>query len=202
MIRTFAGAALLLGALAFTLTARAQQANLPSADFALTYNLERAKLVTVNCGCFWLQGGSVDVAVPVFHGLGVAATLTGEHKANITPGVNLSKIAFMAGPRYTFDIHRGTGHFLGEHHVSIFGEGLFGSAHGFDSTFPTASGSFCSANALSLQFGGGLNVALARGFGVRAFEVDYVRTRFRDLADNSQSDLRLAFGVTYHAGQR
>jgi hypothetical protein len=202
MIRTFAGAALLLGALALTLTARAQQSDSPSADFAVTYNFERAKPVFVDCGCFWLQGGSLDVAVPVFHGLGVAATLTGEHKANITPGVDLSKIAFMAGPRYTFDIHRRAGHFLGEHGVSIFGEGLIGSAHGFDAPFPTASGTFGSANALSLQFGGGLNIALSRGFGVRAFELDYVRTRFRDLADNSQSDLRLAFGVTYHLGQR
>jgi len=201
MIRTFQGAALLLGALAFTLMARAQQSNSASADFAVTYNLERTKLVSVDCGCFWLQGGSLDVAVPVFHGLGVAATLTGEHKANITPGVNLSKVAFMAGPRYTFDTRRWTGHVLGDHGINIFGEGLIGSAHGFDAPFPTTSGTFGSANTLSLQFGGGLNVSLSRGFGLRAFELDYVRTRFRDLADNSQNDLRLAFGVTYRVSK-
>jgi hypothetical protein len=203
MKRVLQGTALLLGAFALTVTAQAQHFNPLSADLGLTYNLERAKLVSVDCGCFWFQGGSFDAAVPLFRGLAAAATLIGDHKTDLTPGVDLSKIAFMAGPRYTLDIHRWTGHFLGvKHGLSIFGEGLFGGAHGFDAGFPDSSGAFSTENALSMQFGGGLNMRVANRFGVRAIEVDYVRTSFRNFASDSQNDLRLAFGVTYHVGGR
>lgn len=204
MTTTFRGCALLLVALALALAAQAQQQSSPlSADLALTYSTERAKVVSADCGCFWLQGGSVDAAVPLFRGLGAAATLAGEHSANIVPGLDLSKLAFMAGPRYTLSTSRWTNRVSKlSHGTSIFGETLFGTVHGFDGSFATQSGFQNSANALSMQFGGGLNVGLARGFGVRAIELDYVRTRFRNLVDDSQNDLRLAFGVTYHVGGR
>jgi len=203
MIRTFRGVALLSGVLALTLTASAQQLNRLSADLALTYTTERAKIASVDCGCFWLQGGTVDGAVPLFRSLAVAAQLTGEHSANITAGVDLSKVAFMAGPRYAFATARWTNRLPGlKNGIGIFGEALFGVAHGFDSPFSTQSGFQNSTNSLSMQLGGGLNVAVAKGFGVRAFELDYVRTRFRNLAGDSQDDLRLGFGVTYHLSRR
>jgi hypothetical protein len=41
---------------------------------------ERAKLASVDCGCFWLNGGSGNFATTLFHGLGVAANLTGERQ--------------------------------------------------------------------------------------------------------------------------
>ncbi|MGA7217332.1 MAG: hypothetical protein WBX38_03405 [Candidatus Sulfotelmatobacter sp.] len=203
MIRKFRGVALLLGVAALTLPAKAQNSNPLSADVAATYTVEKSKIASVDCGCFWFQGGSLDAAVPLFRGLGAAAVLTGEHSSNIAPGVDLGKIAFMMGPRYSFDptrwirrlprIRRGSG---------FFGEALFGAAHGFDSSFPGSAGVFGSENALSMQFGGGLNIRLARGLGVRAIELDYVRTTFRNLASDSQNDFRLAFGVTYHVGGR
>jgi opacity protein-like surface antigen len=204
MTTTLRGCVLLVAALVLALAAQAQQAvTRVSTDLAVTYNTERAKVVSANCGCFWLQGGSVDAAVPLFRGLGAAATLAGEHTANIVPGLDLSKLAFMAGPRYSISTSRWTNRFSKlSHGTSIFGEALFGTAHGFDGSFATQSGFQNNANSLSMQFGGGLNIGLARNFGVRAIELDYVRTRFRNLADDSQNDLRLAFGVTYHLGGR
>jgi hypothetical protein len=203
MITTFRAAVVLLAALALTVTVQAQTGfQSVSADLAATYTLERAKIATTDCGCFWLQGGSVEAAVPLWRGLGVAAVLTGEHNGNIAPGVGLSKLAFMAGPRYTVTTSRWTRRLPEtKHGTSIFGQALFGSAHGFDGDFATASGSNSSANALSMQFGGGVNVGLGRGFGVRAIELDYVRSRFRNYASNTQNDLRIAFGVTYHIGE-
>jgi hypothetical protein len=52
-----------------------------------------------------------------------------------------------------------------------------------------------------MQLGGGVDVALSRGFGVRAIEVDYVRTSLPNNASNTQNDLKIAFGVTYHIGK-
>jgi hypothetical protein len=195
---------LLAGAMALGPALQAQQGiRSPSVDLAVTYTTERAKIASIDCGCFWLQGGSVSGSVPLFHGLSVAANLTGEHASNVAPGVDLGKLAVMAGPRYTLDAQRWTDHWLGSKHaISVFGEGLFGFAHAFDSVFPATSGIETSANAFSLQAGGGLNIGLTKRFGLRAFEIDFLRTSFRNSASDNQNDLRLAFGVTYHLGKQ
>jgi hypothetical protein len=200
MSRTLWAGALLAGALACGPMAQAQQESRPlSVDLAVTYTGERAKIASTSCGCFWLQGGSVNGAITLFRGLGVAANLTGEHSPNIGPGVDLNKLAFMAGPRYTLRTARWTNRFLGaKHGTSVFGEALFGYAHGFNGIFPTSSGVEASANAFSMQIGGGLNVRIARNFGIRALELDYVRTSLPNSASNTQNDLRLNFGVSYH----
>ena len=188
--------ALLAGAMSFSPITQAQQGFRPlSVDLAVTYTAERAKIATTGCGCFWLQGGSVNGAIRIFRSLSVATNLTGEHASAIGGGVDVSKLAFMAGPRWT-------NHWLGDRHkTSVFGEALFGIAHGFDSVFPTTSGIESSANSFSLQVGGGLNIMIARRFGLRALEIGYVRTSLPNNAGNTQNDLRLAMGVSYHLGR-
>jgi hypothetical protein len=203
MTKIFPRCALLAGAVALSLMAQAQQAAEPiSGDIAMAYSLERAKIVDTDCGCFWLQGGSVDAAITLFHGLGAAVNTTGEHRSNVTPGVDLDKFSFMAGPRYTWTTNRFSAQFLGSNReTSVFGEALFGGAHAFDSVFPTTSGVVTTASSFSMQLGGGLNIGIAKGFGVRALEVDYVRTSLPNNGSNTQHDLRLAFGVNYHLGK-
>jgi outer membrane immunogenic protein len=200
---TLWAAALLMGMAAFASRTNAQKDAGPfSVDLGLTYVAERAKIATTSDGYFWLQGGSVEGAVPLFRHLSVAANLTGQHASNIAPGVDLSKLAFMAGPRYTLRTNRWTDRFLGDKHgTSVFGEGLFGGVHGFDSQFPRSTGLASSANAFSMQLGAGLNIGIGKGFGLRVLEVDYVYTNLPNGGNNAQSDLRLSFGLTYHAGR-
>ena len=52
-----------------------------------------------------------------------------------------------------------------------------------------------------MQLGGGLDVTLSRGFGVRALQVDYIRTSLPNNTSNIQNDLRIAFGITYRVGK-
>lgn len=188
-------AALLLGVLAASGQAIAQQQQQAPAKFhfeapvvAVTYDLERAKVANVGCGCFWLQGGSVDLAVPFYRGLSVAGTVGGGHATDNGSGAGLSKISYMAGPRYTFGIPR----------TQIFGEALFGGTHGFDGIFPAAGAVESSANSYAMQIGGGVDLLVHGGFGVRVFEVDYVRTALPNSGSNTQNDLRIAFGLSYH----
>jgi hypothetical protein len=204
MNRLFCAGTFLAATFAITPVAQAQQEPRPVAvDLAVTYTAERAKIATTDCGCFWLQGGSVNAGVTLFHGLGVAANFTGGHSSGIAPGVDLNKLAFMVGPRYTLGTARWTNHLLGSRHqTNLFGEALFGFAHGFDSAFPTSTGVTSSATAFSMQIGGGLNIALAHGFGLRALEIDYVRTSFPNDASNTQNDLRLSFGISYRLPRR
>ncbi len=70
-------------------------------DVAITYVAERAKIASIDCRCFWLEGGGMNAAVAFHRGLGVAANLTGGHASNIESGVDLNKVSFMTGPRYT-----------------------------------------------------------------------------------------------------
>jgi hypothetical protein len=181
---------LLPGALMMTAAAVAQapKADATSTDIAVTYSLERAKIALTDCGCFWLNGGSADAAFNFFHGFGVAGNVTGEHASNVVPNSGISQISFMGGPRYTF---------VRKRHIRAFGEGLFGGVHAFDTSFPGSTGP-SSGNAFSMQLGTGVDVLLTGGLGLRLFEVDYVRTTLPNNASNSQNDLRLAFGVSYH----
>jgi hypothetical protein len=192
-----AAAALAAAALAMTLTAGAQQRRVATADVAATFSFEHAQVAQTNGNRFWLKGGSFDAAVTFSHGFGLAANLTGEHTTNIQNGVGLGKIAFMAGPRYSFDAMRGK-----PHHPQLFAEWLFGGVHAFDSAFPGTSATSATASSFSTQAGGGVNVAFAKGLGIRLFEIDYVHTSLPNNAANSQNDLRLAAGATYRFGRR
>jgi outer membrane protein OmpA-like peptidoglycan-associated protein len=111
-----------------------------------------------------------------------------------TTGVDVNKISFLAGPRYTSTAWSGAR----DRRLQIYGQGLFGVSHGFDGLYPATGGATSSANSFALQAGGGLNLYLNRHWGVRLLEADYVRTQFPNAADDVQNDLRLAFGVTYH----
>jgi hypothetical protein len=188
-------------ALAVAPSSRAQSGEggrIPPIEVGATYTAERSKLTDADCGCFWMQGGSAEADVYIIRGLSAAVDFTGTHAGNIVPGVDLSQISFMGGPRYTYGLTRWTRRMMrSERRTSVFGEALFGGVHAFDSAFPSSAGTKSSANAFSMQIGGGVNVHLARNFNLRAIEVDYVRTSLPNLTTDSQHDLRLAIGVTY-----
>ncbi|MGA2276594.1 MAG: OmpA family protein [Terracidiphilus sp.] len=164
-----------------------------STDLAASFSLERSQVEPSQC-CFWFKGGAADAAVTFWKGFGLAASLTGDHAANVEAGVDVNKIGFLGGPRYTWTAWKGSG----DHRVTIYGQGLFGLAHGFDGLYPNGSGLTSSANSLAIQAGGGLNYYLNRNWGVRLLEADLVRSELPNSGSDTQNDLRIGFGVTYH----
>jgi len=186
-------------AAAFSGQAQSQPGHSPaSIDLAITYSTEHAQLAPGTCGCFWLQGGGADAAFTLWKGFGVAAGVTGEMVSNYAPGVDFSKVSYMGGPRYTFTVWKGEPT-LQRPRLQIFGDGLFGAVHAISGAFPTATGINTTANSFALETGGGLNLFFSRSLGVRLLEVDYVRTQLPNGYAGTQNDLRLAFGVSYHA---
>ena len=191
---------LLLGAvLSMALVVQAQQKPVSTyttdVDIAITYVAEQAKVASVDCGCFWLNGGSGNFAMTLFHGLGVAADLTGEHASDIGTGIGLDKVMFAVGPRYTYGLKVPAGKRPG---IAVYGEGLFGGIHGFNTTFPSSTGTTGAASSFATQFGGGLDLRFAKHIGIRAVEADYVRSTLPNNAGNVQNDLRLAGGISFH----
>jgi hypothetical protein len=172
-----------------------------STDLAATFAVERSQVSLVK-DSFWFKGGGADAAVTFWKGFGVAASLTGDTASNTTPGVDVSKIAFLAGPRYTYTAWRGQAGPASQRRLQLFAQGLFGGAHALDGLYPASSGLATSASSFAVQAGGGVNLYLTRSFGVRLLQADYVRTNLPNAAANAQNDLRLAFGVTYHVGKR
>lgn len=187
--------------LIFAATAPGQQSKVAaepspvSADLSVTYSVERSQVAPGSCGCFWFQGAGTDAAVTFWKGVGIAGAVTGEH-ANQAPGMNIDKIAYVIGPRYTFAVQ--THHAGLPPRMQLFGEVLLGSVHGFNSIFPTATGVNPSATSFALQTGGGINTFFSKRFAVRVIEVEYLHTDLPNNYSNVQNDLRLGFGVTYH----
>ncbi|MGD0786595.1 MAG: hypothetical protein ABR898_01335 [Terracidiphilus sp.] len=202
-IAYLAGVCILAGATACALQAQApaRPASV-STDLAITYAAERAEIAPGDCGCFWLQGGGADAAITFSKGLGIAASLNGSHASNFAPGVDVNRVAFMAGPRYTHWIHTGTAGSQQGRGMQFFGEGLFGGERAFNGVFPASSGVTSSANAFAMQTGGGFNLLLSKSFGLRLLQVDYARTTLPNNASNTENDLRLAFGVIWRIGRR
>ena len=193
------GACMLAGAAGW-----AQQSQKPAApskvstDLAITFAGERSQALPGQ-GSFWLKGGGADAAMTFWKGLGIAASLTGNTASNVTPGVDVKKITYLAGPRYTWTAWKGNASAADPLRLQVFAQGLYGGAHGFHGFYP-ASGGAATTNASSqaMQAGGGLNLYLTRNFGLRLLEADYVRTALPNGAANIQNDLWLSAGVTWH----
>jgi len=165
-----------------------------STDLAVTFASERLKPDPSSC-CFWLKGGGAEVAATFWKGFGIATTLTGDHAAKVFSGKDENKISFLAGPRYTLTAWKGHTSVEDPRQLQLFGQGLIGGAHGFESSYTNGS---TSANALAIQTGGGLNFYLTKKFGIRMIEADFVRTRLGTDGLNTQNDMRLSAGVLYH----
>ena len=199
MNRKLLKALLLCGALIAPAAIRAQEAPAHRAhrmNYAVTFDFEHARIAQTGGNRFWLKGGSAEASITFWRNLGVAGTLIGDRASNVNQNIGLSKIAFMAGPRYAVDLSHIAKPAFHQRRSNVFLESLFGGAHAFDSLFPGAMGTTASASAFSMLMGGGLDVGLKHGFGIRALELDWVHTSLPNNAGNSQNDLRLAFGMT------
>jgi hypothetical protein len=160
-------------------------------DLAVTYTAQHSNLVSNPT--FWQQGGGTELSTQTYRGLGIAANITGTHVGSAAnSGVGLDMLTTTFGPRYTWYKPRGASL---KRSLAIFGQGLIGEAHGWNSYFPSASGSQTDYNSFALQVGGGVDIGLSRHFAVRAIQADWLRTQFPNSTTNVQNSFRLAAGI-------
>jgi hypothetical protein len=70
-------------------------------DVAISYSAQRNNLAGGNS--FSQQGGSMEVAARVYHGLGLAMNIAGTHASGISSsGVDLTTVTTTFGPRDTW----------------------------------------------------------------------------------------------------
>jgi len=182
-------------------TVRAQQEQgegslLSDASVAVTFNAERGKVVDSGCGCFWLLGPGADFGLNFHHGIGAAAAIYEEQTVNLSSGESLNKISYLFGPRYTWSPSTRLGGALRS--GTIFGEALFGGVHGYNGAFPSGGSVASSATAFALQAGGGFDLRVKSGLGLRLVEADYVYSQLPNNGSGAQNDFRIASGVSWH----
>jgi hypothetical protein len=148
-----------------------------------------------------MRGGSAQAAVEFLPAWSVVGSFGGVHASNIEPGVDVSRLTWLVGPRFTYNSSRVMGEFAARRQSHLCGEALAGNTHGFDSVFPTRSGVRSSAGSYAVQIGGGLDVAIVGGLNLRPVEVDYLRTALPNSASNSQN-VHLTFGLAYRFDRR
>jgi outer membrane immunogenic protein len=164
---------------------------LPRAEVAVDYSFMRANAGPGTCGCFNLSGGSAEAAVHLWHGFSGVVDVEGEHTGSAdTPGQSLSLLFFTAGPRFTYRRPK-------HERFAPFVQGLVGAVHGFDAPFPTASGVVFSANALAVQVGGGLDIAVRHHVAIRAFQADYAFAHLPNNVNDHQNLLQLSAGLVF-----
>ncbi len=158
------------------------------AEVSVTYSALRTNASVGDCGCFWANGGTVEVAVPVWRDFSAVGEFSGETASSIpgNTGAGLSLISGMGGLRVSRPLY---GRFR------PFAQGLLGGVHAFDSYFPTSSGSTPSANSFALAVGGGVDLAMTRRFLLRPIQLDYQYMQLPNGSSDQQHDFRVSAGV-------
>ncbi|MGC9293245.1 MAG: OmpA family protein, partial [Acidobacteriaceae bacterium] len=115
------------------------------------------------------------------------ADLTGAYSGSINGGgQGLSLVAFTAGPRFTYPVHR---------RYAPFVQALVGAAHGFDSYFPVSSGATGAANGFAMLAGGGLDIRTKSWLAIRPIQADYFLTQLPNGSNDRQNNLRISAGL-------
>ncbi len=193
-----AALALLLGTAALPgWKASAQQV---PADLGVTYLQERTKFVGSGTNpYFMLRGAKVDFAYSLAGGLGLAISGTGLSTVNLRGAEDVEQIAFMAGPRYTWN----WGHITptaSTRKGGVFAEGKAGYVIAIAGAYPVNGTLLDHASALTYLGGGGVNLHLYDRLELRAIELEYVRTQLPNGGTNVQNSLRLSTGINIHFG--
>jgi hypothetical protein len=173
--------------------AQQKSAQSQESDLAITYSAEHASLTSGQS--FWAQGGSAELTATFYHGLGIAASVTGTHEANISSsGVGLTLVTTTFGPTYTWAMPQ---HRSSPGPLRFLGESLIGIANGADSVFPAPTGAQSVASSLALRIGGGADLELSRHFALRLVHADWLRTQLPNATTNVQNTLHLDGGIVF-----
>ncbi len=171
----------------------------PPIEASFAYSLVRSNAGPGNCGCFFMNGGSSEVAFHAYRDVSAVVDVTGEHAGAInSTGEELSLLTFTAGPRISYPIR-------GPYFTRYipFAQALLGTAHGFGSSFPDSAGTVKpSANSLAFLVGGGLDARMTRRLDFRIFQVDYGYTALPNNAGNQENLLRVSTGIVLRFRQR
>jgi hypothetical protein len=166
--------------------ARTHEVDIP---IALRFVAAAATAPPGSCGCFWLRGGALDVAIPLLPHLSAQVELAGLTVNRVPASTRgLSELTLLAGPRYTVPLR----------HASVSAHALFGAVRGFDADFVSGANRVDTSTSFAMTLGGALELPLNRRLSVRIAEVDWLQTNLPNGTGDRQRNIRVGAGVVFH----
>ena len=157
-------------------------------DLFAGYSYVRANPSTTGASSFSLNGGSASIDYKFKPWLSAVADFGGYTNLNLfNAGSNGTASTYLFGPRvYLHHIWR----------IHPFAEALLGAAHGDANLFATVN----SHNAFAAAIGGGFDYRISHRFSLRPLDVEYLPTRFPEVAAGrqTQNNLRASTGIVFH----
>jgi len=168
-------------------TARAQET--PKVDIFAGYSYLQVNPGFRGVDSFHLHGGSASVAYNVKSWLGGVADFGGYNQGNVPATRDSGTLGtYLFGPRVSYR-HFGK--------ITPFGQVLFGTAHANRFVFGTIG----TQNAFAMTAGGGVDYQLLNHFAIRAFQTEYLLTRFPVgtliRGGQTQNNLRVSTGFVF-----
>jgi opacity protein-like surface antigen len=177
----------LLAVLAFSAVSACAQESVPKLDVFAGYSYVQANPGVTGVDSFHLHGGSASAAYNITNWLGGVADFGGYTNGNILGTGNSGTFStYLFGPRVSYRHYS---------RITPFGQVLFGAAHANANALGTAD----SQNAFAMTAGGGVDYKVFDHFAVRAFQAEYLLTRFGvgTTGTQNQNNVRISTGLVF-----
>jgi outer membrane immunogenic protein len=168
-----------------------EQGQTPVLQLSLQYDATHANAPpSGGCGCFWMQGGGMQLDFTIHRNWSAAADLYGAGASQINgTDERLSLFNYVFGPRYSLWNHT---------RYTPYAQALFGGSEVFSNFTAYGKGrTFFAA-----QVGGGLQYHLNRFLSVVPVEANWVHSQAVNGVNDRQNNLRLGAGITFRIGPR
>lgn len=160
-------------------------------DATIMFTELHANAPVGGCGCFWMSGGSGELAIPIWRNFSAVAEANGEHTGNIPNfNVGLSLMTGLGGLRMRVPTHT---------LFQPYAQAMFGGVHGFDSYFPAPVGKLPTTydTSFAMAIGGGVDLAISKHIWIRAVQADYHYSELRNLQGDRQNQFRIGAGIVF-----
>ncbi len=157
----------------------------PTLDLGVGFTTVHANAGPTDCGCFFMYGGSAEVAANDPSGFSFLFNFGETETSNINSGSHdLRLTTYLAGGRYSYRSKR---------KWTPYGQVLVGAGH--------SSTNFAidrSTSTIAFATGGGLDYHLSSLFSIRVAQAEYLLTHVPNGANNEQNQIRLTTGLVFH----
>jgi outer membrane immunogenic protein len=168
-----------------------EQGQIPVIQLGLQYDATHANAPpSGGCGCFWMQGGGVQLDFTLYRNWSAVADLYGAGASQINgTSERLSIFNYVFGPRYSLWNHT---------KWTPYGQALAGGSEVFSNYSAYGAG----RNFVAVQVGGGVQYRVSRYISVVPVEANWVYSRAVNNVNTQQNNIRLGAGITFRRGPR
>jgi len=168
-----------------------EQGQTPVLQLGLQYDATHANAPpSGGCGCFWMQGGGMQLDFTIHRNWSAAADLYGAGASQINgTDERLSLFNYVFGPRYSLWNHT---------RYTPYAQALFGASEVFSNFNVYGKGE----TSFAAQVGGGLQYHVNHFLSIVPVEANWVHSQALNGVNTRQNNIRVGAGITFRVGPR